>query len=134
MKKEDYATHSYNLHDFWRKYDFTIPRWQRDYSWEISNVHEFLNSLYKMRHDSLYIGQLVTAIIENQHDTNRKSISLIDGQQRITTLTMIMHVMLRRLCGKYEKIEADMDDEDLSKFKPDFQKKDNNLQLDKWRI
>ena len=88
---------------FNNNYRFEIPEYQRPYSWTTEEVGELLDDLsYAARQSSnsseaspYFLGSVV--IIKN--DTAPKA-EIIDGQQRITTLT-IMLCVLRELAGEY---------------------------------
>ena len=87
---------------FNNNYRFEIPEYQRPYSWTTEEVGELLDDLsYVSRQSSntseaspYFLGSVV--IIKN--DTAPKA-EIIDGQQRITTLT-IMLCVLRELAGQ----------------------------------
>lgn len=88
---------------FNNNYRFEIPEYQRPYSWTTEEVGELLDDLsYAARQSSnsadaspYFLGSVV--IIKN--DTAPEA-EIIDGQQRITTLT-IMLCVLRELAGEY---------------------------------
>lgn len=75
---------------------FIIPEFQRPYSWQVSNVREYLNDLEETieKNKSHYFGTVVFVL--DDIDSN----SIIDGQQRITTsllmITAIYHLVKRR--------------------------------------
>lgn len=83
------------------EYRFTIPNYQRPYSWETEQTGELLDDLlYAMRQSNnlgdvspYFLGSIV--IIKN--DTEPEA-EIVDGQQRITTLTILLCV-LRDLAG-----------------------------------
>jgi uncharacterized protein with ParB-like and HNH nuclease domain len=73
---------------------FTIPDFQRPYSWESRNIHAFLNDLEEIKDTDRkhYFGNIVYIPTSGMENT------IIDGQQRATTtLLMIMaiyHIVL----------------------------------------
>jgi uncharacterized protein with ParB-like and HNH nuclease domain len=72
---------------------FNIPTYQRDYSWTTDQVDDLLTDVqealeYKVRH---YLGTLVLA----EQGTNLYEI--VDGQQRLSTLTLIIYALLTHL-------------------------------------
>ena len=78
---------------------FIIPRFQRDYSWEIKNCEEFLNDIIKglsykdkkLQHSSYFLGTML--FIGNIEVKSNEEIQVVDGQQRITTITILFSVI-----------------------------------------
>lgn len=74
---------------------FIIPRFQRDYSWEKKNCEEFLDDIMKglsykdekIETSSYFLGTML--FIGNFDERNDKEIQVVDGQQRITTITIL---------------------------------------------
>lgn len=72
-----------------------IPRFQRDYSWEKKNCEEFLDDILKglackdgkLETSSYFLGTML--FIGNFDEKNNKEIQVVDGQQRITTITIL---------------------------------------------
>ena len=73
-------------------YFFEIPLYQRPYAWTTDHVEELLDDLIDaMRRDSeapYFLGSIVLI----KSDDNAKS-EVVDGQQRLTTLTMLLCVL-----------------------------------------
>lgn len=79
---------------------FIIPIFQRTYSWEVSHCEQLWNDILRVGSqtalDSHFIG---SAVYIPEQDTSA-AISrwlVIDGQQRITTLTLLLLALKRRL-------------------------------------
>lgn len=91
-----------------------IPSYQRPYRWETENVEELWDDIYKAylnnkneetQDRNYFLGSLITA-----KDTENSPYSnIIDGQQRITTLTILFSIIYRFMP---EDIEYEDDDED----------------------
>jgi len=73
---------------------YEIPVYQRAYSWEKQNWETFLDDLLEQieGHHNYFFGNLLLEVIKK----NRKY-EIIDGQQRITTLTIFMRALLNVL-------------------------------------
>lgn len=73
---------------------YEIPVYQRAYSWEQQNWKTFLDDLLEqMQGDNNYFfGNLLLEVIKKS-----KKYEIIDGQQRITTLTIFMRAILNIL-------------------------------------
>ncbi len=84
---------------------FSIPTYQRDYAWTITQVDDLMSDI----HDALveksthYLGTLVLACIRNQ------SFEIVDGQQRLSTLTLVIRALLNELDpnGRYRIVNED---------------------------
>ena len=67
---------------------YFVPKFQRDYSWDEENwqdLWEDLNLLYENQEDYHYMGYLVFQ--EAEENVNFK---VIDGQQRLTTFSLLI--------------------------------------------
>ncbi|WP_367971481.1 DUF262 domain-containing protein [Vibrio scophthalmi] len=88
---------------------YSIPPFQRDYSWGEENWEELwfdILAMYSEEDDAEtehYMGYLVL-----QESTNKKSSAVIDGQQRITTISIIILSALNHL---QSLIKKDLDSE-----------------------
>ena len=94
---------SQKIENVLKKGIFTIPDYQREYDWDNSEIDEFIEDIEEVKsNDSYFIGHMVL-----EGDFNGNSFNVIDGQQRITTITIILSV-IRDLF--YSKKETDLAD------------------------
>lgn len=63
---------------------YTIPRFQRPYSWDKENVEEFWTDTTSKVKDDYFIGSIVT------YSMGSAAYGLVDGQQRLTTITIAL--------------------------------------------
>ena len=65
---------------------YMIPRYQRPYSWEREQISELWNDLLESYHENedFFFGTMIFC-----PNPDEKSISVVDGQQRFTTLTIL---------------------------------------------
>lgn len=63
---------------------YTIPRFQRPFSWDKENVEEFWNDTTSDVKKDYFIGAIVT------YNMGSASYGLVDGQQRLTTITIAL--------------------------------------------
>lgn len=81
------------------KMDLRIPPYQRPYKWEKEQVVQLLNDikndLLKIKSNTRYrIGSLILCIdAEKVNDDWDGSIDIVDGQQRITTILLILNIL-----------------------------------------
>ncbi len=67
---------------------YIVPKYQREYTWGKNEALEFLDDLksYSESHGNLFLGTLIFDISEQK----QKKISVVDGQQRITTIILLL--------------------------------------------
>lgn len=98
MKKEiDVENNS--LMKLFSENNFTIPSYQRQYVWNEENTKELLQDIFEASAENsgeneYFLGSLVCQRVGD-------SLEVLDGQQRLTTLYLIFHVM-RNLFLKHE--------------------------------
>lgn len=63
---------------------YVIPRFQRPYSWEKDHVAEFWDDAIVENSADYFIGSIVVFKKNDEH------FGIVDGQQRLTTITMIL--------------------------------------------
>jgi hypothetical protein len=68
---------------------YEVPRFQRPYSWDASNVEDFWDDVIESGAD-YFIGSMVIY-------TDGSASGLVDGQQRLTTITMILAAIRNQL-------------------------------------
>jgi hypothetical protein len=73
--------------------DYIIPLYQRNYAWEQAQVTQLIRDIwdYKEENTNYYIGSLV--VHSRQTDDNKLVFETIDGQQRLTTLNILLSVL-----------------------------------------
>jgi uncharacterized protein with ParB-like and HNH nuclease domain len=83
-----------NIATIFEKFWFIIPEYQRSYVWETDNINDLLDDLwyaFENKSDSEYfLGSLVLRDLNND---NYKEYEVLDGQQRLTTLFMLLAVI-----------------------------------------
>lgn len=74
-----------------------IPEYQRSYAWEKQNVRDLIEDINESleTNSSHYIGTVVLAKTTTQDNYN-----IVDGQQRLTTILMMINVLILRLKDK----------------------------------
>lgn len=64
---------------------YRVPQFQRDYSWEQDNWEDLWNDI-ELAAESMYAHYMGSVVLQS---TTGKEFSIIDGQQRFTTLTIL---------------------------------------------
>ena len=96
----------------------TIPMYQRKYEWEKDKITAFWNDLYKLTDDAdtktlHYMGTMVRQD-EIAGNNGLTQFMVIDGQQRITTTTLLMHAIREFL----RETKFDPNDAEVEQFIP----------------
>ncbi|WP_027156737.1 DUF262 domain-containing protein [Methylobacter luteus] len=74
-----------------------IPDYQRPYKWRTQHVTQLLDDLLYHRHKSRY--RLGTVVLHRDGEDSDQKLSIVDGQQRILTLTLLCYILDdNRLC------------------------------------
>ena len=85
------------------KRKYIIPRFQREYSWEPEELSEFYEDLLdnivldefgKLQPTEYFIGSLV--LVGDDDDSTKIERYVVDGQQRLTTITIIFSVLAQK--------------------------------------
>ena len=90
---------------------FNIPEYQRGYKWTANNVKQLLDDLLNFGHhrqtaEEFYCLQNIT--IAKEVLNGKTCMNVIDGQQRLTTLFIIISYIQRNLAHKIIPPDADI--------------------------
>lgn len=69
---------------------YKIPRFQRPYSWDRDNLDEFWNDVNDNDGGDYFLGSMVV------YKNDNESFNLVDGQQRLTTITILLCAIRNR--------------------------------------
>ena len=87
---------------FSNEYLFEIPAYQRPYSWREEHVRELLddllNGLERDKDEPYFLGSVV--LIKDEDDSKSQ---VVDGQQRLTTLTVLLCVLRELADGENQQ-------------------------------
>jgi len=72
---------------------FLIPRFQRPYSWDRGNIDEFWRDAIEDNELGYFIGPMVGW----RHNVNTAELYVVDGQQRLTTLMLLLAAIRNQL-------------------------------------
>lgn len=84
---------------------FVVPRFQRDYSWDVEQWDDLWQDILTMieEHDEHYMGYLVL------QTEDEKTYYIIDGQQRFTTIILLILAAIKNI---ERFVEAEVEKED----------------------
>ena len=72
---------------------YVIPRYQRPYAWEDEEINQLIDDINDTTGD-YYIGSLVVAKVKEE--VKEEVYEVVDGQQRLTTLYLLLHYLASR--------------------------------------
>lgn len=81
---------------------FKIPNYQRDYAWEIRNIDDLFDDILEGMDTK--VGHYIGTFILSQDKESNNYFNVVDGQQRLTTLTMILNSAIEKLDDLTDKI------------------------------
>mgnify|MGYP006137404587 CR=1 FL=1 len=70
-----------------------VPRYQRGYAWTRDNVDDLLNDIAGVPSGQFFVGTVILHSLKDETDTY----NLIDGQQRMTTCTILLATIRNKL-------------------------------------
>lgn len=81
------------------KKQFVIPRFQREYSWDKKNYQEFIEDMVDnlsinsgtIKHNQYFLGTML--FIGDVAEVSDQEILVVDGQQRLTTITILFSAL-----------------------------------------
>ncbi|SMN00125.1 RloF [uncultured Candidatus Thioglobus sp.] len=74
---------------------YNVPRFQRDYSWSQEQWEDLWEDIENLDEEEHYMGYIVLQRDEN----NKNELSIIDGQQRLITLSLLVLAAMKKLQG-----------------------------------
>ena len=87
---------------FSSEFDYVIPNYQRPYAWKVDQASELFDDLYdfhtRVNDDEYFLGSIVLIKAEGNPVSD-----VIDGQQRLTTLTILLASIAFNLSGKFKR-------------------------------
>ncbi len=98
-----------------------VPTYQRSYTWEKSNVNDLLQDIKSSYPDEYFIGTIVV-------NDNDDYLEIIDGQQRLATIT-IFFTAIRNLMHQHDDEEGAIEIEQEYLFKKDIRTRDKKPKL-----
>lgn len=86
---------------------FVIPIYQRLYSWEKEQCEQLWDDIIKIggndKMNGHFIGSILYVLVSNTHSNN--TLLIIDGQQRLTTITLLLIALRDHLNDEDEFLE-----------------------------
>ncbi|WP_051190272.1 DUF262 domain-containing protein [Mycobacterium sp. UM_WGJ] len=86
---------------------YQVPRYQREYSWQRSQWDELFDDLIESNRSQGHFLGTIICVNQSVDTTDASVLELIDGQQRMTTLSLLLAALLKALRAH----DSDLDDE-----------------------
>ncbi|HWG18855.1 MAG TPA: DUF262 domain-containing HNH endonuclease family protein [Acidobacteriaceae bacterium] len=90
-----------SINDVLKSPFYKIPRFQRPYSWEPENVEDFWSDVFENSGPDYFIGSMVAF-----QPPNSDTASVVDGQQRLTTIVMLLAAIRNAFASEGHKDSA----------------------------
>ena len=97
---------------------FYIPDYQRNYAWEEKQLLDFFND-FKSNYNGINKNYYFGTILLQRKKADKEKYDIVDGQQRLTTLIIFVHCLLKRMDVITDKGD-DFDETILTKMKDGF--------------
>jgi len=85
------------LSDIWKISNLTIPNYQRPYKWQVKNVKQLLDDIQSNKKKGQSRYRIGTTILHKETTTTTTTTTtnhnIVDGQQRLVTLTLILNIL-----------------------------------------
>lgn len=85
---------------FCSDFEYHIPSYQRPYSWEERHTETLIDNLYDFYSNNRDKNYFLGSIVLIKKDERKPESDVIDGQQRLTTLSIILACIASKLNGK----------------------------------
>ncbi len=69
---------------------YSIPNYQRDYAWKDKNFRDLWEDLEEAIDNKKDQGHFIGTMVVAKNEDNKKLYDIIDGQQRTTTIFMLL--------------------------------------------
>ncbi len=99
--------------------NYLIPIYQRNYAWTFEDMHQLLRDVADYLVDNkdcnYYIGNLIVFPKRDSKDYSKTIYETVDGQQRLTTLNIIMCALHNTIdIAWYKGVNIRFDNRDIS--------------------
>ena len=93
---------------------FRVPEYQRTYDWSTENIKRLIEdclngffylSQYKNNESYTFLGTIILVSGDSEHSFDGTSLSIVDGQQRLTTLILLCCALIEELFLREKDIQ-----------------------------
>ena len=105
IARQEFNPNALTLKEIFSHASYMVPSYQRNYAWEAPEIEQLVQDIFDQCNkrnveNRYYLGSLVVNWRNNRYE-------IIDGQQRYTTLAIIVAVLkniFQETCGNYEQL------------------------------
>ncbi len=98
MTSEHFGAQLLTLPHIFENHLFTIPDYQRGYAWEKKQVEELLKDIEHLMNDGVALRRHYTGtLVLSREGVDAGKFHVVDGQQRLTTLVILMRILSEHL-------------------------------------
>jgi uncharacterized protein with ParB-like and HNH nuclease domain len=94
-----------SLFDIEQKLIYVIPRYQREYTWNKSNWEALFDDIVECN-DTYFLGSII-CVNQSKDSLDVQKLELVDGQQRLTTLSILLLALYSNLSEMRDKMDDD---------------------------
>ncbi|WRA27867.1 DUF262 domain-containing protein [Helicobacter pylori] len=85
------------IKEIFQEEGYSIPNYQRDYAWKDKNFRDLWENLEEaIEYSKKGQGHFIGTMVVTKNEDNKKLYDIIDGQQRTTTIFMLLHVLANK--------------------------------------
>ncbi len=72
---------------------FVVPDYQRPYSWGVDQLNDFWDDIDQLPDDEEHFMGSIVFIVDSHNPSNFNKLEVVDGQQRLTTISILLKVL-----------------------------------------
>ena len=72
-----------------------VPEYQRPYKWTLKNVSQLIDDILRFKDKKAY--RLGTIVLHKDKKDNKDRYNIVDGQQRITTIILLLKAIQKNI-------------------------------------
>lgn len=96
---------------------YHVPKYQREYTWGRTEWEQLLTDINE-NDPGYFMGSIICIDDNNELGPGESRIyELVDGQQRLTTISLLLMAIYSAFIGMKKGLEEDDDEEEIEEFK-----------------
>ena len=114
LKQRYFSADSMTIDEILSNYTLKVPEYQRNYVWDKNNWNALIQSIEE--NEKLNLGSIILYINDKDSAQQPKVASIVDGQQRLTTIFTLLNCLDKDKRDAYQ-IDKANEDENIKKCK-----------------
>ncbi|GAA7181673.1 DUF262 domain-containing protein [Helicobacter pylori] len=92
------------IKEIFQEKGYSIPNYQRDYAWKDKNFRDLWEDLEEtIEYNKKGQGHFIGTMVVSKNEDHKNLYDIIDGQQRTTTIFMLLHVLANEQNEEYKQ-------------------------------